>query len=259
MFIGALLAFPILYGLSMSLMSDALIASYPPKIIPVMPNLDNYYKVFETVPILRFVINSLLVSVAVMLMQVLTSSLAAYGFVFFNFKYKKLLFMCVLATMMIPSEATLISNYLNVTALKMLNSYPGLILPFAASAMGVFMMRQSYLTTPKELKEAATVDGCGDLRFYATILMPISMPAVGALAIFTFINTWNQYMWPLLITNSTDMRTVQIGISMLQFADGLSYGIIMAGFVVILVPSIAIFVLGQRRMVGGLTAGAVKG
>ncbi len=257
--IGLMLIAPILYALSISLMPESFIASYPPKLLALQPTLDNYAKAFQTAPILRFVLNSAIVAACIMLLQVLTSALAAYAFVYFEFAGKKPIFIAILATMMIPGEAIIISNYLTVASLHLLDSYPGLILPYGASALGVFLMRQQFLTVPREFREAATMDGCTDIRFFRLVLMPVSMPAASALAVYCFINTWNQYMWPLLITNSTGMRTVQIGISMLSFADGMSYGLIMAGFILILIPSVIIFVVGERRMVSGLMAGSVKG
>ncbi|MCE5343594.1 MAG: carbohydrate ABC transporter permease [Eubacteriales bacterium] len=257
--LGFIMIFPVLYALSISLMPESFIASYPPKFLPLRPTLDNYEKVFQTAPIVRFVFNSAFVAVCIMGAQVLTSALAAYAFVYFDFVGKRFIFIAILATMMIPGEAIIISNYLTVASVHLLDRYAGLILPYCASALGIFLMRQQFLTVPKEFKEAATMDGCSDTRFFWLVLMPVSLPAASALAIYCFINTWNQYMWPLLITNSTNMRTVQIGISMLSFADGMSYGLIMAGFILILIPSVVIFILGQQRMVGGLMAGSVKG
>lgn len=257
--IGFLIVCPILYGLSLSFMKEADIFAYPPKLFPRAVTLENYAKVIQTIPIFRFLFNSVAVSVFVMLGQIVTSSLAAYAFVFFDFKYKKILFVAMLATMMIPGEATIISNYLTMSSLKLLDTYAGLILPFLASAMGIFLIRQFYLTVPKELKEAAVLDGCSDVLFFGRILLPLSVPVLSALSIYTLIGTWNQYMWPMLITNTPAKRTVQIGISMLQFSDGRLIGIISAGCMMILVPSILLFIAGQQRMVQSITAGSVKG
>lgn len=257
--VGLLIASPIIYCLSISFMPEHEIIAYPPRFFTLNPTLENYFSALRQVPIPKFLLNSLFVSVCITLIQITTSSLAAYGFVFFDFKGKKVLFMLVLSTMMIPGEAILISNYLTISSLGLLDSYAGLIIPFMATAMGIFQIRQFYLTVPRELKEASIIDGCSDLKFFSHILFPISMPAVSALAVYVFIGSWNQYMWPLLITNTPAKRTVQIGISMLQFSDGLSNGTVCAGCMLILIPSILIFLLGQQRMVGGITAGAVKG
>lgn len=134
-----------------------------------------------------------------------------------------------------------------------------LIIPFLTSGMGIFMVRQFYLTVPKDLQEAAALDGCGHFKFLTSIIMPISKPVMASLGIYVFINTWNQYMWPLLTINDPSKRTVQIGISMLQFSEGNNYEIVLAGALMIIIPSIAIFILGQKQLVDGMVAGAVKG
>ncbi len=257
--VGIVVALPLFYTFSMSVMPESEIVSYPPKMIPTTFTLENFIQVFDTIPILQFVFNSLIISAAMVLLQLATSSFAAYAFAFFDFKFKKVLFIAILATMMIPGEATLISNYLTVASFGLLDSYAGLILPFGASAMGIFLIRQNYMTMPKELKEAAIIDGCGELRYFFSILVPISMPTLAALGIYTFIGGWNQYTWPLLVTNTENLRTVQIGISMLQFSDGLAYGLVMAGCVLILIPSLIVFGIGGKKMISGVTVGSVKG
>ncbi len=257
--VGIIIVSPILFTLTHSFMTQGEIFQFPPRIFSKKMYLGNYKQVVQSVPIFRFILNSILVSSAVTLGQILTASLAAYGFSFFNFKGKNLIFIAVLATMMIPGEATIISNYLTVSSWRWLDSYQGLIFPYLTSAMGIFLIRQFYLTIPKELKEASLIDGCGSFKFFTKIVMPISKPAIASLGIYVFLNTWNQYMWPLLITNAPEKRTVQIGISMLQFSEAQSFGVIFAGIVMILIPSIFIFILGQKQLIKGMTAGAVKG
>lgn len=250
---------PLLYALSLSFMSQGEITQYPPKLLPSEPNLQNYQHALNSVPLFRFIFNSFIVSIMVTIGQVFTSSLAAYAFAFYEFKYKRLLFLMVLSTMMIPAETTVISNFLTVSSWGWNDSLQVLIVPFLTSAMGIFLIRQFYLTIPKELSEAAKMDGCGTLRFLIKILIPISRPAIASLAIYTFINTWNQYLWPLLTINNGQNRTVQIGISMLQFAEGSNYGVVLAGAILILVPSIFVFIVGQKSLVQGMTAGSIKG
>ncbi|WP_040210131.1 carbohydrate ABC transporter permease [Clostridium polynesiense] len=257
--LGIIIIFPILYALSISFMDQGEIFQYPPKIFPGSFRLDNYRKVLSTAPIFKFIINSLIVSSAVTLGQIITASLAAYAFAFYDFKGKKAIFIAILATMMIPGEAIIIANYLSIASWNWIDSYQGLIVPYLTSAMGIFMMRQYYLTIPKELREASIIDGCSSFKFLTKIVIPLSRPIVGALGIYVFLMTWNQYMWPLLVTNGPHKRTVQIGISMLQFAEAQSYGIIMAGIVMILIPSIFIFIAGQEQLIKGMTSGAVKG
>lgn len=257
--IGIIVIAPILYAISGSLMTSDEILQFPPKVIPKSFYLGNYKEVINNVPIFKFILNSFIVSLAVTIGQIITSSLAAYSFAFYEFKGKKFLFISILATMMIPGEAVIIANYLTIGSWGWLDTYQGLIAPSLTSAMGVFMMRQYYLTIPKELKEASVIDGCSSFRFLVQIVMPISKPVIGSLGIYVFLSTWNQYMWPLLVTNKPEMRTVQIGISMLQFAETQSVGVILAGIIMILIPSILIFVIGQRQLVNGMTSGAVKG
>lgn len=257
--VGLLIISPLLYALSLSFMSQGEISQYPLKLFPSSLNLDNYKEALKAVPLFRFIMNSFIVSIFVTFGQVITSSLAAYAFAFYDFKYKKLLFLLVLSTMMIPSETTIISNFLTVSSWGWTDSLYVLIVPFLTSAMGIFLIRQFYLTIPKELLEAAKIDGCGNLKFLMNILLPISKPAIASLSIYTFIGTWNQYLWPLLTINNGNSRTVQIGISMLQFAEGSNYGVVLAGAILILIPSILVFMIGQRSLVEGMTAGSIKG
>ena len=169
------------------------------------------------------------------------------------------MFMLVMATMMVPGEATIISNYLTVSSMGILDTYIVLILPSLTSAMGIFLFRQFYMTFPMSLYESAKLDGCGNLRFIVKILIPLTKSAIGAMAVYTFINAWNMYMWPLLVTGSEDMRTVQIGISMLNSVDAQSITLMMAGVVIIMVPSMVIFIVGQKQLIRGMFSGAVKG
>ncbi|MDS0527735.1 carbohydrate ABC transporter permease [Clostridium sp. SHJSY1] len=257
--IGILIIAPILYGLSLSFMTSDEIFSYPPKLFPSSINWENYKQALDTVPILNFIFNSFFVSITVTLGQVLTSCLAAYAFSYFNFRGKNLLFILSLSTMMIPSESTIIANYLTVAKLGWTDSYLGLVVPFLVSAMGIFLIRQFYLTVPKELKEAATIDGCSNFRFFIKVLLPISKPVISSLGVYTFLNTWNQYLWPLLVTNAPERRTVQIGISMLKFSESQNIGLIFAGVIMIILPSLVIFIIGQKQLINGITTGAIKG
>lgn len=251
--------FPILYAISVSFMPASEAFQYPPRIIPKTLYLKNYIEAISTIPILRFILNSFIVSSVVSIGQIVTSSLAAYSFVFYNFKGKNIIFALFLSTMMIPGEAIIIANYLTIRQLNWLNTYQGLIIPYLSSALGIFLLRQFYLTIPKDYYEAAQLDGCKKFEFLIKVVMPLSRPAIGSLAIYSFLMTWNQYMWPLLITNTDNMRTVQIGISMLQWSDAQSFGLIMAGVVMILLPSIIAFIIGQKQLIESLNAGALKG
>ncbi len=259
MIMSLIILFPLLYALSMSFMSPDDIFNIPPRLIPSKLFAQNYKDVISCVPLGKFLLNSLLVSTIVTIGQITTSSLAAFSFSYFEFKGKKILFFMVLASLMIPWEAIIISNYLTVSNLGLTDNYLGLIVPYLTSAFGIFLIRQYYLTVPKELHEAAQIDGMSNFKFFIKVLLPISQPVIISLSIYTFLNTWNQYLWPLLVTNSDYKRTVQIGISMLKFAEGLNFGLVMAGIVIILLPSIILFLVGHRQLVEGLTEGSIKG
>ncbi len=250
---------PILYALSVSMMGAGEISDSVTRLFPARINFDNYLKALTMVPFPAFLSNSFVVASLVTIGQLATCSLAAYAFSFFDFPAKRILFFAVIATVMVPGEAILVSNYLAVSRLGLLDTKIALIVPFLSSGLGIFMIRQFYLTIPKELKEAATIDGCGPFGFFHHVIVPVSSPILASLGIYTFIMTWNQYTWPLLVTNTPENRTAQIGISMLLFAEGNTYEVVLAGALMIIVPSLIVFVVGQRRLVDGMVSGAVKG
>ena len=251
--------FPLLYAVSVSLMPGEELFTMEMNLLPKHPDFGNYLRAWTQVPLLRFVLNSFLVSGCITVGQIITCSLAAFAFSFLNFKGKNVLFMLVMATMMVPGEATIISNYLTVSSMGILDSYLVLILPSLTSAMGIFLFRQFYMTFPMSLYESAKLDGCSNLRFIVSILLPLTKSAIGAMSVYTFINAWNMYMWPLLVTGSQEMRTVQIGISMLDNTDAQSITLMMAGVVSVIIPSMVIFIAGQKQLIRGMFSGAVKG
>ena len=250
---------PLLYAVSVALMPSSELFTTQLNLIPKNPTLSNFKEALAKVPLVRFVLNSFLVAGVITFGQIISCSLAAFSFSFLDFKGKNILFMLVMATMMIPGEATIISNYLTVSRLGWLDTYKVLIIPYLTSAMGIFLFRQFYLTFPISLYESAKIDGCGNLRFILQILIPLTKSAIGAMAVYTFINAWNMYMWPLLVTGSDKMRTVQIGIGMLDSVDSQSITLMIAGVVLIILPSISIFIAGQKQLIRGMFSGAVKG
>lgn len=248
---------PIIYCFNVSMMStkEVFAGGFWPKQLM----LDNYKKALELAPFFTFIKNSLIVSGTITAGQIVTGALAAYAFSMMRFRGRNLLFMLMLATMMIPSQAVIIANYLTICGLGLKNTYQALILPNVATAFAVFNMRQAFLQLPAEIKEAADIDGCGNFKFFYSIGIPLIKPSMGALGIYTFLQSWNYYLWPLLVTDSVKMRTVQIGLGMLQGAESTDFRPVMAGSMIILVPSILAFVLGQKQLISGLTSGSVKG
>lgn len=257
--VALVILFPLLYALAVSLMTPGEASQYPPRFIPGGVYLDNFRTVLRRLPIPRYILNSFIVSGGVMLAQLTTASLAAYAFAVQEFRGRTVLFMLFLSTLMIPFEVTIIPNYQTISLWGWNDKYLALIAPFIATGFGTFLLRQFFLSIPKELHDAATLDGCGSLRYLLTIVIPLSRPALGTLAVYSFLQTWNQYLWPLLVTDSKNMRTAQIGIAFLQNEETSSVTLIMAGVVLVLTPTIALLIAGQRQLIRGLTAGSVKG
>lgn len=254
-----LMLLPLLYAVSIALMPSGDLYTMDMNLIPKHPTMENFRQALQNVPLFRFILNSFVVAGIITLGQILTCSLAAFAFTFLHFKGKNVLFMLLMATMMVPGEATIISNYLTVSGLGWLDTYHVLIVPYLTSAMGVFLFRQFYMSFPISLYESAKVDGCRNLTFIFKILLPLTKSGIGAMAVYTFINAWNMYMWPLLVTGKEEMRTVQIGISMLKSVDAQSITMMIAGVVIIILPSISIFIIGQKQLIRGMFSGAVKG
>ena len=257
--VAVVVIFPLWSAFTISMLTDQEVASYPPRLWPSGLQLVNFQRALEQAPLARYLLNSIIQSTIVMLGQLITASLAAYAFAFIDFKGRNIVFLVFLATLMIPWEATIIPNYLLIRQIGWTDTFMGLSAPFVATAFGTFLLRQFFMTLPKELKDAATMDGCGSFRFLIKIVVPLARPALGTLAIYSFLQTYNQYLWPLLITNDQSMRTVQIGIALLQDEERFMFNIVMAGVVLILIPTFTLFIVGNRQLIRGLTAGAVKG
>ena len=251
-----LIMVPLIYTFMMSVLpADELYY----RLWPSHFDFTSYLLVFTKTKIPRHILNSFVVAGSVTILQMITCSMAAFSFSFLNFKGRNVVFMCILATMMVPWEATIISNYLTVAKWNWLDTYHVLILPYGCSAMGIFLMRQHYLTFAKELHEAARLDGCNNWRFLATIVVPLSRPALGALGAYIFLQQWNNYLWPLLVTSTDNVRTVQIGVASMYDIDSEQINLMMSAVIVCLVPSLSIFVFMQKNLINGLMAGAVKG
>lgn len=257
--VAGIILLPLFYAVSIAFMPSNELFTTDINLLPSRPTFENFRQALAKVPLIRFVGNSFLVAGCITFGQIISCSLAAFSFSFLEYKGKNVLFMIVMATMMIPGEATIISNYLTVSKLGWLDTYKVLIIPYLTSAMGIFLFRQFYMSFPASLYESAKIDGCSNMRFIFKILIPLTKSAIGAMAVYTFINAWNMYMWPLLVTGSADRRTVQIGIGMLDSVDSQSVTLMIAGVVMIILPSISIFIAGQKQLIRGMFSGAVKG
>lgn len=257
--VGLLVISPVLLGLSYSLRSDAEIMTAKLGLLPHRAVLENYAYVFRYIPIAQYMLNSIICCAIVIVAQVIVCSLTAFVFVFYKFKGKKLFFNLILVTMMIPGDVTLVANYLRIKDWGLTNTYAGMTLPFLVSGMGIFMMRQFYTSLPADFKEAATLDGCSTLGYFFRIAFPLSVPSIAALAVYEFVIIYNQYLWPLLISNSQKMYTIQIGMAMLKGAETDHIGIILAGAMICILPVILIFSFGQKYIIRGMISGGIKG
>jgi ABC-type glycerol-3-phosphate transport system permease component len=256
--VSIIVLFPLLFSLSLAVQGPTV----APSLIPDFSKLDFgvFSQAFTLEPRLgRWILNSFVVSVVVTLGQLITSALAAYALATLDFPGKSFFFFVFLGTLMIPWEATVIPNYLTITSWGWKDSYQGLIVPFLASGFGIFLLRQYFLTIPRDLYEAATIDGCGRTRYLWSILLPLSRPALATLAVYTFLNTWNQYYWPLIVIDDPDWRTTQVGITAFRSTEIAVYNLQMAATLIVMLPTFILLILGQRQLVRGLTAGALKG
>lgn len=251
---------PIYWMLVASLKTSREIYIVPPTWIPLNPTLDNYPAAWRAAPFARYYINSIIVTLATTLSKMTLAVLTAYALVFLRFPGKNIVFLIVLAALMVPAQITIVPNFLTMGDLGLVNTYWGLILPGAATAFGTFLMRQYFMTLPREVFEAAEIDGAGHMRRLWEIAVPLAMPALVTTGLFAVVNEWNEFLWPLIITSTEDMRTLPIGVARLLDQEGLArWGVVMAGTMFVVLPVVVLFVWAQRYIVEGIAAGAVKG
>jgi len=219
----------------------------------------NYISAWKAIPFARFYFNSILVGVVVTAGQVFTSALAAYAFSRLQFPGRDKLFFGYLATMMIPGSVTMIPVFILINLLGLVDTYSALILPGIFSAYGTFMLRQFFMSLPKDLEDAAKIDGCSLFGIFWRIIAPLSKPGLATLATFTFMGSWGSFMWPLIVTNSVEKKTLPIGLASFQSQFSTDWTLLMAGSIIVLVPVLLIFACSQRYFVEGIQLGAIKG
>jgi len=254
-----LIGFPVYFGFIGSVMGPGDINAYPASLWPFGGfHWDNYAGALATIPLLRQWGNSVAMAAIITAGQLITSVLASFALVFLPMKWRGFWFALLLATMMVPVEAIIIPNYLLIADTGLINSMLALTLPFLAHGFGIFLLRQAFMSFPTELFDAARIDGCSNLRFLLRILVPLSRPTLMALGFWSFLMAWNMYFWPLLVTQTPEMQTIQIGITQLKSADNFNAGLVMAGTVLAVIPTLLLLIFGQRFIVRGLTGGALK-
>ncbi len=249
---------PFAWMISTSLKAGSEIFLWPPRWIPSVIRWDNYATAWNSAPWGRYFLNTLFVATTVTALTLLVCSLAAYSFARLRFPGRDLFFLALLGTMMIPGQVTIIPNFVIVKRLGWYNNYWGLIIPEAGGAFGVFLLRQYFLSIPFELEDAARIDGASRLRIIFSIILPLSRPALSVLTLFSFMGSWNAFLWPLIITNTDLLRVVQIGLAVFRMEESTQYHLLMAASTYVVLPVIILFLLVQKQFIQGIQLTGMK-
>ena len=255
-----LMIFPLIIVVIVSFTPNAVTQTWPPKIIPIAWTLDNYTSLFQRLPIGRELLNTIVFAGAVTIISVFFDSLAAYGLSRVDFKGRGILLAVLIATMMIPAMALLIPVYKLLGSMGLVNSYLGIIIPRMADVGGIFLLRQFFISIPKDLDNAARIDGAGEFRIFAQIILPNAVPAILTVGMFNFMGNWNDLLWPLIMTSKPETRTITAGLAMLT-GHGSSvtpYGVVMAGALISALPLLIVFFFVQKRFVEGIAMTGMK-
>jgi sn-glycerol 3-phosphate transport system permease protein len=239
------------------------IYSLPPVWVPSNPRWENFSDAWNAAPFGRFYVNSIILTTLGTAIKLVNAVCTAYALVFLRFPLKNLIFILILAGLMIPEQVTILPNYItlsDVFGMSWINTYQGIILPGAAIAFGTFLLRQSFLGLPREVLDAAKVDGCGHLRLLWDMVLPMSKPVLATVTLIVAVQRWNDYLWPLIITTTQNMRPLTVGLTYLFDQEGnTDWGVVMAATIFVIVPLLVVFVLAQKLIIEGITAGATKG
>jgi ABC-type sugar transport system, permease component len=255
-----IIGLPVYWTVMASFKETREIYSLPVTWWPAKPTFNNFSAAWEAAPFGRYYLNSFITTFFGAGIEVILALFSAYALAYLRFPRKDLVFLLLLAALMVPTEITIVPNYLTVARLGWINTYQGIIIPGAAIAYGTFLLRQAFMAVPHEILEAARVDGAGHLRILFSVVAPITQPAIVTMALLSIVSKWNEFLWPLIVTDTTDMRTLPIGVFWLRNSEGLAnWGVVMAGSLFLIVPVLITFLFAQRAIVEGMTAGAVKG
>ncbi len=258
--IAITMLYPFFAMVNLSFVNDDAIFSQAGKILYSGFTLENYKNVFTQIPLSRYFLNSLIVASVTTAGQVIFAALAGYAFARFNFKFKNLLFLIILITMLVPPQVNIIPLFFLMRELHLIDTYSALILPGLFGGFGIFLMRQYFLGFPKDLEEAAKIDGCNLFETFFKIALPLALPTVATLAMFTFVTTWNSFMWPLIVTNSESMRTLPVGLAIFKgsFREITLWGELLACSVICTIPVIGVFLAGKKYFINDIMQGGVK-
>lgn len=257
--IAVIVLIPFLWMLSTSLKNKGALMQLPVEWIPKDPTLDSYAKVFSRFPFLRAIFNSLFITVSYTVITILSSSMAAFAFTKIKFPYADAVFKLYLASMMIPTQVTMIPLFVVMNRLGLINTYPSVILPSLFRAFAVFMLVQQMRGIPDDYMEAAELDGASLFRIYRTVILPLSKSSIATLTVTTFMESWNDYLWPLLMLNDKNKMTLTLALNSLNGQYGTEYNLLMAGSLISMIPIIIVYICAQKYFKEGLMAGGVKG
>jgi multiple sugar transport system permease protein len=257
-FLGVIAFLPVVFMISTSLKTPDEVFEFPPSLLPDVAQWQNYVKLFENLPIPRYMYNTFVVSGAAVVFNVIFDSMAAFAFARLRFPGRNVLFVLLISSLIIPFQITMIPTFLIVKELGWIDTYAGLIAPTAGGAFGIILLRQFLISFPQSLEDSARIDGAGYTRMYVSIVMPLARPALATLAVLTFMFTWDDFLWPLIITNSDQMRTLQLGLQMLRGEHTMNWEILMAGSVTALIPVFLLFMAAQRFFIEGITLSGTR-
>lgn len=251
---------PFIWTLSTSLKGqNEAVFSFPPQFIPKNPTFNNYIVVWKTLPIARYVINSIILAIFGVVLPIILCSMAAFPLARMEFRGKQLVFLTIIGTMMIPGEVTMIPIYLIINKLGLMGNYAGIILPGAVPVLSVFLMRQAFLGIPKEMEESAVIDGAKVWQIWLYILLPMVKPTIATMSILNFIGAWNNFLWPLLILNDPNTYPLTLGLYQLQGTFVANTRLIAAGAMIALIPILVVFIFFQKYFIDAAYSSAVKG
>ena len=256
---AAFILLPFLWMISTSLKPDNEVLLMPPKWIPSALQWKNYVDAFKAVPFFTYLKNSIVVTVAITSCELITTILAAFAFAQLEFKGKNLLFMLLVATMMVPGEILTIPNFVTLARLGWIDSYKAMVAPWATSVFSIFLLRQQFASIPQSYYKAARMDGCSDLRYLFMVMVPMSRPTIVSVALLKIINSWNSYLWPLISTNSREMRTLPVGLAYFSTEVGTDYNTLMAFSLMIITPTILVYLFTQKYIIQGVSKTGLKG
>jgi multiple sugar transport system permease protein len=254
-----ILAGPLLWMVSSALKTQGEVLASPPAVVPEDPQFHNFVDVFEQVPFARYMLNSALVATVVTFVSLLFHSMAAYSLARLRYPGRNVIFVAILSTLMVPFTVIVVPLFIIVDWLGWVDTYWGLIVPMIPHAFGIFLLRQFYLSIPRELEEAAIVDGASLVRVYWSIVLPLSRPVLAALGIFFFLANWNNFLWPLVVTQSQDLWVVQLGVQQFTGQHGSQYQLMMAASTLAALPTLLLFFVLQKRLVEGIKLTGLKG